>query len=260
VIGVTVPDASGVPVLSTNVGTGALNRTTPRKSQQYRLRVNYNPRPWAVISATGNYLNQSNNAATVDYTYRNRNYGIAATLTPRRNYAFELAYNYNLLRQSGFICFIDAAPNTPTFLSGGAVTSLTCPFDVTFNAAGVPTGTAGFFQTVGNYHSTNNFFSALWRGKVLPRVTVTLGYSISNNSGNELLTNPQLVQAGVPVLGTLQSSFHRPLAGMEVDLVKNVTAKLGWNYYDYNEKGGAGPTNPRDFHSNSGTVSLKYAF
>jgi hypothetical protein len=33
-----------------------------------------------------------------------------------------------------------------------------------------------------------------------------------------------------------------------------------WNYYDYHERGNPGPILPRDFHSNTGTIALRYAF
>jgi len=44
-------------------------------------------------------------------------------------------------------------------------------------------------------------------------------------------------------------------------MTKGVALKGAWNFYDYNEKGTQpGATLPRDFHANTGTVSVRYAF
>jgi len=39
-----------------------------------------------------------------------------------------------------------------------------------------------------------------------------------------------------------------------------VTAKAGWNYYQYGEQSFVGPTDPRYFHANNVTLSLLWAF
>ena len=58
-------------------------------------------------------------------------------------------------------------------------------------------------------------------------------------------------------------NWHKPYAGIAVDICKNVTFKGMYAYYDYNEKETAGlpiVNQPRDFHANTGTLSLRYAF
>ena len=58
-------------------------------------------------------------------------------------------------------------------------------------------------------------------------------------------------------------NWHKPYAGIAVDITKNVTFKGMYAYYDYNEKETAGlpiVNLPRDLHANTGTLSLKYAF
>jgi hypothetical protein len=58
-------------------------------------------------------------------------------------------------------------------------------------------------------------------------------------------------------------NWHKPTAGIAVDLCKNVTLKGNFSFYDYNEKETKGlplVTEPRDFHAKTGTMSLKYAF
>jgi hypothetical protein len=58
-------------------------------------------------------------------------------------------------------------------------------------------------------------------------------------------------------------NWNKPSVGIAVDITKNLTFKGGYAYYDYNEKETRGlpvVTLPRDFHANTGTVSLKYSF
>jgi hypothetical protein len=58
-------------------------------------------------------------------------------------------------------------------------------------------------------------------------------------------------------------NWHKPSAGLAVDFTKNFTFKANYAYYDYNEKETRGlpvVTLPRDFHANTGTISLKYSF
>jgi hypothetical protein len=58
-------------------------------------------------------------------------------------------------------------------------------------------------------------------------------------------------------------NWHKPTAGIAVDVCKNVTFKGQYAYYDYNEKENRGlpvVTLPRDFRANTGTLSLKYSF
>ncbi len=58
-------------------------------------------------------------------------------------------------------------------------------------------------------------------------------------------------------------NWNKPSVGIAVDITKNLVFKGGYAYYDYNEKETRGlpvVTLPRDFHANTGTVSLKYSF
>jgi len=58
-------------------------------------------------------------------------------------------------------------------------------------------------------------------------------------------------------------NWHKPSAGIAVDVCKNVTLKGNFAFYDYNEKETQGlplVTEPRDFHAKMGTMSLKYVF
>jgi hypothetical protein len=58
-------------------------------------------------------------------------------------------------------------------------------------------------------------------------------------------------------------NWHKPTAGVAVDVAKGITLKGNYSYYDYNEKETLGlplVTLPRNFHANTETISLKYAF
>jgi len=58
-------------------------------------------------------------------------------------------------------------------------------------------------------------------------------------------------------------NWHKPTLGIAIEVCKNVTLKGNYAYFDYNEKEPVGlplVTLPRDFHANTGTVSLKYSF
>ena len=218
------------------LGVGTLTRITPDHEQQYRLRVNYNPRRWITFAGSGNVREATNNVVATEYRFHNRNYGINTTFLPNDRFTFDLGYNYQGYLQQDFICPINTASGTPPlsiatpFISGTTVFNRRCPFDVNQTPGasfGQPTG---LFQTLGRYENVNHFFNALIRGRVVPRVTLGLGYSIVNSDGAQVLLNPLLVP------GSLKSNFHRPLADVEVELAKDFFAKAGWNYYGYNEK------------------------
>jgi hypothetical protein len=58
-------------------------------------------------------------------------------------------------------------------------------------------------------------------------------------------------------------NWHKPTAGIAIDVMKNVTFKGNYAFFDYNEKESRGlplVTLPRNFRANTGTLSLKYAF
>jgi len=86
------------------------------------------------------------------------------------------------------------------------------------------------------------------------RVTAQLGYSIISVAGE----TPQF--NSLQPLGSLQYNYNQPLANVAVDIGHNVTARAGWNYYQYGEDSFVGPTAPRYFHANNTTLGLRWAF
>lgn len=87
-----------------------------------------------------------------------------------------------------------------------------------------------------------------------PRLTLQAGYSINSVDGQAPLLN------SLQPFGPLQYNYHQPLANIALDLGHNITGKAAWNYYQYGEKSFVGPTDPRYFHANNATVSLRWAF
>jgi opacity protein-like surface antigen len=58
-------------------------------------------------------------------------------------------------------------------------------------------------------------------------------------------------------------NWHKPTASVAIDVAKGITLKGNYSYYDYNEKETLGlplVTLPRNFHANTETIYLKYAF
>lgn len=66
-------------------------------------------------------------------------------------------------------------------------------------------------------------------------------------------------------LGSQDLNWHKLDSGIAVEVAKGITFKGNYSYYDYTEKEGNVSPNqlvalPRNFHTNIGTISLKYSF
>ena len=217
-------------------------RIGPRKESRYRVQANYTPRPWAVIGASINLWEASNGDSLVDYHGHNRNYGLTVTVTPKDRFGFDLAYNYNDYQQSAFVCFADSNVLLPVVANAGS-----CETNG-FNDPSNPLLTTGSYVSHTHYGMSGFFF------KPIRRLTTQLGYSITSVGGD----TPQF--NALQPFGSLQYNYHQPLAGVALDIGHDLTAKAGWNFYQYGEKSFVGPTDPRYFHANNATVSLRWAF
>jgi len=220
----------------------AIVRIGPRKENRYRIQGNYTPKPWAVLAASINLWDASNGDALSDYRGHNRNYGFTANLTPRERFGFDLAYNYNDTMQNALICFSDSDTSLPVVANAGSCT--TNGYNDTKNP----------LLTDGRYTNSTHYVMASVMFKPHTRVTALVGYGITSVSGQ----TPQfdILQP----LGSLQYDYYQPLANVAVDLGHNLTAKAGWNYYQYGEGSFVGPTDSRYFHANNATFSLRWAF
>lgn len=220
----------------------ALVRIGPRKEDRYRIQGNYTPKPWAVLGASINLWGASNGDALTDYRAHNRNYGFTANLTPRERFGFDFAYNYNDSRQNALICFNDSNTSLPVVANAGNCTANG------YNDSKNPLLTDGYY--------TNNTHYGMGSVTFRPhaRITTQVGYSITSVDGQ----TPQFNV--LQPFGSLQYNYHQPLANLSVDIGHNLTARMGWNYYQYGEKSFVGPTDPRYFHANNATFSLRWAF
>jgi hypothetical protein len=219
-----------------------LVRIGPRKEDRYRIQGNYTPKPWAVLGASINLWGASNGDALTDYRAHNRNYGFTANLTPRERFGFDFAYDYNDIKQNALICFNDSDTSLSVVANAGSCTANG------YNDSKNPLLTDGYYTSNTHYGMGSVMF------KPHARITTQVGYSITSVGGQ----TPQFNV--LQPFGSLQYNYHQPLANVSVDIGHNLTAKAGWNYYQYGEKSFVGPTDPRYFHANNATFSLRWAF
>lgn len=225
-----------------------------------------------------------------------RGYTFGMTLNPMDRVAIDLGYTFNdVFMTSGSCLMASGSAASPMVPVGGNIarcSNVLDPFSVTNGIGQAIPAVLDYGQS-----THNGYFNVMF--KPVSRVTLTLGYDLVTDSGkNNWLRadNGQRLaffvdQAGNPIitssggsatpgtgqvisgsaygpntlvpLGTQNMSWHRPSGAIEIGLTKTVSFKGQYNYYDYNEHGGAaaaGPVQPRDMHANVGTVSLKYAF
>jgi hypothetical protein len=195
--------------------------------------VSYNPHPWLMVGGNLIFQRGTNNSSDLAYNQHNYSTMVNATIMPGSRWSLDMAYNFDAIQQNTNLCFAG------TVVPPG---SYTCLGDDTLME------TYGVYQT----HTQYGYFALMLTP--IKRINVRIGYSIVDNQGNTTSFNPLLP------LGPLASVYQSPLAGMDINVYKNVTFKAGWNYHQYNEDSFVGPTAPRYFHSNETTLSLKYAF
>lgn len=217
-------------------------RIAPRKEIRYRVQANYTPRPWFVLAGQVNLWDASNGDFFTNYRAHNRNYGITATFTPRERFGFDFAYNYTNYFQSSFICFNDSDTTLATVANAASCVANG------FNDSDNP------LLIDGRYNNNTHYGMGEITFKPVPKLTTQFGYSIVSVGGQAPQFN--ILQP----FGPLQYNYHQSLANIAFDLGHNVTAKAGWNYYQYGEKSFVGPTSSRYFHTNNETISLLWAF
>jgi hypothetical protein len=217
-------------------------RIGPRKENRYRVQANYTPKPWAVIGTSVNLWSASNNDALTAYKGHNRNYGFTASLNPRERFGLDLAYNYNDYQQNAAICFNDSDTTLSVVANAGSCTAN--GYDDSSNP----------LLTNGVYTSRTNYGMASVTVKPVKRVSIQAGYSITSVGGD----TPQF--NSLQPSGSLQYNYHQPLALVSVDIGHHLAWNASWNYYQYGEKSFVGPTDPRYFHANNATFSLRWAF
>ncbi len=149
------------------------------------------------------------------------------------------------------------------------------------------------------YQENTNTGYAILTVRPIHRVTMNLGYNITSTSGHDnwlrgdtgsplyvlgdafgnvpgIPGNPGTSPTGAGTISFLGPFANQPLGsqdlnwhtlntGLAVEVAKGITLKGSFGYYDYTEKEGNVSPNqlvalPRNFHTKTGTLSLKYAF
>jgi hypothetical protein len=215
-----------------------------------------------------------------------RAYNANLNYTPKEWLALDFGYTFTDVFSNTGTCLPVSTRPTVIPAQGGA---LDYCYDPT---AETPTPATGDYSVVVRYKEKVNtgYFNLLV--KPVKRLTLNLGYDITSNSGSDgffradtlapLLLQQSRVQLGgsatafVPynpyvMQGPLAINYHRPSAGVSVQMTKEIFLKGQYAYFGYNEKSpetAAGLFNgatwigvpPRDFHAHTGTVSVRYQF
>jgi hypothetical protein len=237
-------------------GITTFTRITPRHQQQYRGRVTLQPERHVNLGASVNILEARNSLSDIAYRFHNRYYSFNAGINPNDRILVDLAYSYQDYLQNDLICF---SYGTRGAITPGTTPGLLTPGDCP-QSGGLPAVTS-YLGAIGDYDNQSHFGSVMLRVKPVSRLTLSAGYSIISNNGGFTRLN------ALTPTGPTQFNYHRPLAAVEIELLGGLALKGSYNYYGYNEKGSSadvfgsgGPTIPRDFHANDGTIGLRYTF
>ena len=211
-------------------------RISPRQSQEYRVRIKYQPANWANLSGSIRIWEGRDNIAEVNNLQHDRSYGISLTLQPTEKLGFELGYDYDDVFSQILICYVSSA--APAELAQ-------CP------------GVTGLVQQLSTYtnHSHYGNLDVTWAP--IRRLTAHLGGNFAGTSGSAILLDPNAVP------GPLNSKYFRPYGGLDYRVARSWTGKAYWGYYDYHEDLTALTQDmfaPRNFRGNTVTLSVRYAF
>jgi hypothetical protein len=222
----------------------AFTRISPRNLQRYKFRATYKPRNWATLAGRVNIIESRDNVALVGNIQHNRNYGASVSLEPNERFDVDFGYEYSDVFSMSDICYASSA--VPT-------TSTPCPL-----SGGGPT------LGISEYSEKTKFGYANLIFKPARRVTATLGYAVNSANGNAPVIDPT---TGLPVTvnpltpsGPLDYNYHKPYAGVALAFHKDLTWRVAWGYYEYEENATPDPTGPRSFHANLVDLTLRYAF
>jgi hypothetical protein len=224
----------------------AFTRISPRNLRRYKFRTAYKPLPWVSFTGLANILEKRHNVPLIGNLQHSRHYSFNVSMVRSERLGLDFGYDYTDVFSSSDICFAVGAV-IPTGSSA-------CP---------IVSGT-GPTEGISLYVDKTHFGYVNVRFKPLNRVTLNLGYAISVVNGNAPILDPV---SGLPVIlnplsptGSLQYDYHKPYAGMVIDLRKNLAWKASWSYFNYDETGAPDPTGPRSFRANLLDVTLRYQF
>jgi len=211
-------------------------RISPRQSQEYRIRSKYRVTNWLSLDGSIRIWEGRDNISEVDNLQHDRSYGFSALIQPNEKFALELGYDYNDIFSQILICYTSSS--APTRLAK-------CP------------GSTVLVEQLSTYTNKSHYghFDVMW--SPVHRLTTHLGANLTGTDGSAILLDPNAVP------GPLNSKWLRPYGGLDYHFAKNWTGKAYWGYYGYHEDltGAAQDVfAPRNFHANTATLSLRYAF
>jgi len=256
----------------------------PGHQQKFKLRSAYRMNEWFSVSGSIFALENRNSIyndvfpTTIEssrHQDHSRNYSLDFEINPKEWVDFNFGWSYQDIYSNSAACLPMSGGATGLVPQGGQIARCTG-------------AVAGEVPLVLLYQQNTNSAYTYLTLKPAKRVTMKLGYDLTSDAGqNNWLRADTLAPFNVPVdangnvvytatnpivgyaagpnpfqpLGPLGINWHKPFGTLELALNKNVTFKGGYNYYGYNEKSNPGVIAvPRDFHANTGTLSLKYSF
>ncbi|MGA2846444.1 MAG: hypothetical protein ABSF68_13580, partial [Candidatus Acidiferrales bacterium] len=248
-------------------------RIDPRQVQSYKIHANYKPRPWAMLDGAVEIHENRDNVLTVDNLEHDRSYSFSALLMANPHLSVDFGYNYWSVFTQSEICFNYSTTYTfpnptppPATLTGIASSS---PPGVATTACPIPNASVGAPPTatppgtglgaLSTYSSTDHFAHAAVMWKPTKRVTAMLGYGGSFVRGNTIFLNP------LTPSGTLDFNYQRPYASVAIDVYRNLSYKMAWNYYGFTQLGNTTPfglaaIQSANFNGSNATFSFRYAF
>jgi hypothetical protein len=260
-------------------GDSVFTRITPRQFQRIRARGTYTPVHWVQLDGSLNiYQGRDNVVGVLDKEYNN-NYTFAAVFTPNSRFAFDLSYNYNIIRTQAIDCFQLGSSSGANAPPPGAAP---CPLEDNFailTSGGLNAGALSI------YRSTSHFANADMMVQPVKKLTFWFGYAGNFVRGTPTWLNlaasnyPPDIVAAFPGAaygkslgnflnlntpwGPLRFGFQRPYANMEFAITNHIAYRAGWTYYGYNEHSPPDPTTLaplgiQDFNGNLATFSLRY--
>ena len=237
-------------------------RIDPRQVQSYKLQANYKPRPWATLDGAVEIHENRDNVSTVDNLEHDRSFSFSTILTANPRLTIDFGYNYWNVYTQSLICFAYSTTSANPIPPPATVTVSAFPAGVPMLPTGPACPIAGASSplgAVGTYGSTDHFAHGAMIWKPMKRVTATVGYGGSFVRGNSTFLNP------LTPTGTLDFNYQKPYGSIAIDVYKNVTYKMSWNYYGFNETGltspfGLAAIRLQDFNGSNATFSFRYAF
>jgi hypothetical protein len=240
----------------------SFTRIDPRQVQSYKIHASYKPRPWAMLDGAVEIHENRDNVSTVDNLEHDRSYSFSALLIANQRLSVDFGYNYWDVFTQSLICFAFSTSSANPAPPPANLPVSTFPVGVPELSGGTACPIAGSPSPLGalsTYRSTDHFAHAAVMWKPMKRVTAMIGYGGSFVRGNTIFLNP------LTPSGTLDFNYQRPYASIAIDIYRNLSYKMAWNYYGFNETGNTNPfglaaIQLQDFNGSNATFSFRYAF